>query len=229
MLSGLYFFMSSMTSDREDATSMLINSISFPDTSFHAFTRSSGVAIGVSDCVPSSSSIFLRRRLSTMTTRWPCSERWRAVGHPQKPSPPRTRDTGDPSPPLAAAALTRADLRGPSIMRRSSAAAIHPFISLWSCFKAGDLVVEAVTSIVCGDILTRDIRPGAILTAARRCIAKESPSGFSEGVRVNVNTIRAIAAASPIIAFIVSPGAIFADTVYPTRRPRTRIKDKKRK
>ena len=32
-----------------------------------------------------------RLRLSTMVTAWPLSDRWTAVGQPQKPSPPRTR------------------------------------------------------------------------------------------------------------------------------------------
>src|SRR4051794_13545947 len=47
--------------------------------------------MGVSDSTSSSMSIFRRTRLSTIVTSWPTADRWSAVGHPQKPSPPSTR------------------------------------------------------------------------------------------------------------------------------------------
>jgi len=64
------------------------NSIVLPDTSFQAATLSSIEDIGVRDSAPSSSSIRLRLKLSTITTSLPCSDKWSAVGQPQNPSPP---------------------------------------------------------------------------------------------------------------------------------------------
>ena len=73
------------------ATSRLTKSIVLPVSSFHAAMRTSGWAMGVSESHPSSVSMSRRLRLSTMVTAWPLSDRWTAVGQPQKPSPPRTR------------------------------------------------------------------------------------------------------------------------------------------
>jgi hypothetical protein len=47
--------------------------------------------MGVSESQPRSKSILRRLRLSTTTTEWPWSLRYREVGQPQKPSPPSTR------------------------------------------------------------------------------------------------------------------------------------------
>ena len=63
--------------------------ISFPDTDFQTRRRSPIGLMGVSDSTSSSMSMERRERLSTMTMSWPFAERWRDVGHPQKPSPPR--------------------------------------------------------------------------------------------------------------------------------------------
>ena len=65
--------------------------MSRPETSRQARIRSPIGRIGVSDSTSRSTSIFRRLRLSTMVTSWPRSDRYRAVGQPQKPSPPRTR------------------------------------------------------------------------------------------------------------------------------------------
>lgn len=46
--------------------------------------------IGVKESHPRSRSIFLLERLSTITTSCPWSLKKREVGHPQKPSPPKT-------------------------------------------------------------------------------------------------------------------------------------------
>lgn len=46
--------------------------------------------MGVKESHPRSRSIFLRERLSTITTSCPWSLRYNDVGHPQKPSPPKT-------------------------------------------------------------------------------------------------------------------------------------------
>ena len=50
----------------------------------------SGVLMGVKESHPKSKSIFLRLKLSTIMTSCPRSERYKDVGHPQKPSPPKT-------------------------------------------------------------------------------------------------------------------------------------------
>ncbi len=65
-------------------------SMSLPETSFHAATRSSSGRMGVTEFEPSSTSISRRTRLSTIVTSWPFCERYRAVGQPQNPSPPAT-------------------------------------------------------------------------------------------------------------------------------------------
>eukprot|EP00732_Lithocolla_globosa_P003872 Lithocolla_globosa_v1_NODE_3295_length_1708_cov_22.649123.p5 type:complete len:107 gc:universal NODE_3295_length_1708_cov_22.649123:335-15(-) len=46
--------------------------------------------MGVRESQPSSLSMFRLERLSTITTSWPWSLRYRDVGQPQNPSPPRT-------------------------------------------------------------------------------------------------------------------------------------------
>ena len=57
----------------------------------HTHTKlTSGLEMGVKESHPRSKSIFLRDKLSTMTTSWPRSERYKEVGHPQNPSPPNT-------------------------------------------------------------------------------------------------------------------------------------------
>src|SRR5690606_38888381 len=60
------------------------------ETSSQAATRSSTLVIGVRELAPSSWSMRRRERLSTTSTSWPRSDRWRVAGQPQKPSPPRT-------------------------------------------------------------------------------------------------------------------------------------------
>src|SRR5579885_2401377 len=65
--------------------------IVLPETSFHAWIRTERGLMGVRDETSSSLSMFRRDRLSTIVTSWPVAERCSAVGHPQKPSPPRTR------------------------------------------------------------------------------------------------------------------------------------------
>ena len=64
---------------------------SLPEMAFHTSQRVSGGVIGVSESAPSSTSIFRRDRLSMITTSCPLSDRWSAVGQPQKPSPPSTK------------------------------------------------------------------------------------------------------------------------------------------
>lgn len=46
--------------------------------------------MGVNESHPRSKSIFLRLKLSTITTSCPRSDRYSEVGHPQNPSPPNT-------------------------------------------------------------------------------------------------------------------------------------------
>ena len=53
--------------------------------------RSPSGRIGVRDDASSSLSMLRRERLSTIVISWSRADRCNAVGHPQKPSPPRTR------------------------------------------------------------------------------------------------------------------------------------------
>src|ERR1700691_1605613 len=62
-----------------------------PVCSSQTSRRSPSGRIGGSESTSSSTSIFRRDRLSTIVTSWPRADRWRLVGHPQKPSPPRIR------------------------------------------------------------------------------------------------------------------------------------------
>ena len=59
-------------------------------TALRCTQLTSGLEMGVRESHPRSRSIFLRLRLSTITTSCPCSDKYKEVGHPQKPSPPKT-------------------------------------------------------------------------------------------------------------------------------------------
>jgi hypothetical protein len=59
-------------------------------TAFPCHILTSGLAMGVKESHPKSRSIFLRDKLSTITTSCPRSDRYKDVGHPQNPSPPKT-------------------------------------------------------------------------------------------------------------------------------------------
>src|SRR3954454_19256601 len=66
-------------------------SMCLPPTASHASRRVLSGLVGVSDSTSSSMSVLRRTRLSTIVTSCPAADRCSAVGHPQKPSPPRTR------------------------------------------------------------------------------------------------------------------------------------------
>ena len=68
---------------------MLTKPISWPETDFQARNRSPMGRMGVSDSTSSSISMDRRDRLSTIRMSWPFADKWRDVGQPQKPSPPR--------------------------------------------------------------------------------------------------------------------------------------------
>src|SRR5262245_17716544 len=60
-----------------------------PVIAFHTRRRSGSVRIGVRVSTPSSWSHCRRANLSTIETACPRFDRYRAVAHPQYPSPPR--------------------------------------------------------------------------------------------------------------------------------------------
>src|SRR3974390_3163211 len=60
--------------------------VSFCQTDSRSFRR----RIGVKVSAPSSWSHKRRAKLSTIATEWPLRDKYRAVAHPQYPSPPNT-------------------------------------------------------------------------------------------------------------------------------------------
>ncbi len=68
---------------------MLTKPISLPETAFQVRNRSPMGRMGVRDSTSSSMSMHRRERLSTIRMSWPFADKWREVGQPQKPSPPR--------------------------------------------------------------------------------------------------------------------------------------------